>query len=140
VICDVLISGSCLFYLRPGRNGVQQYVSICSSTRHPTQITSSSNDYLQRLIVISLQMGVLTRYVSFHGEQFDSCYIIFSFQISLVAIVWFLLASYSGFTASDRCPDCNFLVLFTGCTLLDWVSCCHSLQMCVACSLVRCDC
>lgn len=66
VVCDVLISGSCLFYLRPGRNGVQQYVSICFSTRHPTQITSSSNNYLQGLLVVTLQMGVLTSYVSFH--------------------------------------------------------------------------
>lgn len=73
VICDVLISGSCLFYLRAGRNGVQH-----------------SSNHLQRLLVVSLQMGVLT---------------------SLVAIVWFLLyfiqgiRYWTGFPAAILCKS-----------------------------------
>ncbi|KIK44471.1 hypothetical protein CY34DRAFT_624697 [Suillus luteus UH-Slu-Lm8-n1] len=73
VVCDVLISGSCLFYLRPGRNGVQH-----------------SNNYLQGLLVITLQMGVLT---------------------SLVAIVWFMLyfiqgiRYWTGFPAAILCKS-----------------------------------
>ncbi|KAG1755972.1 hypothetical protein EDB19DRAFT_445036 [Suillus lakei] len=52
-ICDVMISGSCLFYLRPGRTGIKR-----------------PSNHMQRLIVVSLQMGVFT---------------------SLVAVVWLLL-------------------------------------------------
>ncbi|KAG1892745.1 hypothetical protein F4604DRAFT_50887 [Suillus subluteus] len=43
VICDVMISGSCLFYLRPGRAGVER-----------------PSNHMQHLIVVSLQMGVFT--------------------------------------------------------------------------------
>ncbi|KAG1820455.1 uncharacterized protein BJ212DRAFT_1340233 [Suillus subaureus] len=40
-ICDVVISGSCLFYLRPGRTGVKR-----------------PSNHMQHLVVVSLQMGV----------------------------------------------------------------------------------
>ncbi|OAX35314.1 hypothetical protein K503DRAFT_376933 [Rhizopogon vinicolor AM-OR11-026] len=56
--CEALISGIILLYLRPGRNGVKR-----------------SNNYIQQLIVISVQMGVFN---------------------SLVAIVWLLLHFIQG--------------------------------------------
>ncbi|KAG2134296.1 hypothetical protein BD769DRAFT_1444329 [Suillus cothurnatus] len=47
MVCDVIISGSCLFYLRPGRTGVKR-----------------ASTHMQHLIVVSLQMGVLTSVVA----------------------------------------------------------------------------
>ncbi|KAG1874698.1 hypothetical protein DFJ58DRAFT_758309 [Suillus subalutaceus] len=47
VICDVMISGSFLFYLRPGRAGVKR-----------------PSNHMQHLIVVSLQMGVFTSLVA----------------------------------------------------------------------------
>lgn len=47
VICDIMISGSCLFYLRPGRAGVKR-----------------PSNHMQHLIVVSLQMGIFTSSVA----------------------------------------------------------------------------
>lgn len=46
-ICDVMISGSCLFYLRPGRAGVKR-----------------SSNHIQHLVVVSVQMAVFTSLIA----------------------------------------------------------------------------